>query len=156
MAKGAKSVGLGTAPSVPLSLAIAHRPIDKLVRRRNTVAKPEWGTKIICPSCGAKFYDLKRDPAPCPKCETPVSAKPVVKPRAPAPAKPKPPVPPAKVAKPLDDEDAVEVDDDADLEDVLDDDDEDDDVIEDTSDLGDDDDDLGEVKEHIEVSDDKI
>jgi uncharacterized protein (TIGR02300 family) len=32
------------------------------------VAKPELGTKRLCPSCGAKFYDLNRDPITCPKC----------------------------------------------------------------------------------------
>src|SRR5271170_3725269 len=35
------------------------------------VAKPEWGTKRICPSCGARYYDLLRDPVICPKCSTP-------------------------------------------------------------------------------------
>lgn len=28
------------------------------------------GNKRICYSCGAKFYDLGKDPASCPKCET--------------------------------------------------------------------------------------
>jgi uncharacterized protein (TIGR02300 family) len=28
------------------------------------------GTKQICPNCGAKFYDLTRRPAVCPKCTT--------------------------------------------------------------------------------------
>lgn len=31
--------------------------------------KPEWGTKQICPECGAKFYDFKKDPIHCPKCD---------------------------------------------------------------------------------------
>lgn len=34
------------------------------------MAKPEWGTKRICQSCGARFYDLLRDPVICPKCGT--------------------------------------------------------------------------------------
>jgi len=34
------------------------------------VAKPELGTKRLCPSCGAKYYDLMRDPITCPKCGT--------------------------------------------------------------------------------------
>src|SRR5262245_66619614 len=33
-----------------------------------TVAKPELGTKRICASCSAKFYDLNKDPIGCPKC----------------------------------------------------------------------------------------
>lgn len=32
------------------------------------MAKPEWGTKRICQSCSAPFYDLRRDPIVCPKC----------------------------------------------------------------------------------------
>jgi uncharacterized protein (TIGR02300 family) len=35
-----------------------------------TVAKPELGTKRLCAHCGAKFYDLDKDPIVCPKCET--------------------------------------------------------------------------------------
>jgi uncharacterized protein (TIGR02300 family) len=34
------------------------------------VAKPELGTKRICGECGAKFYDLNKDPIVCPKCQT--------------------------------------------------------------------------------------
>jgi uncharacterized protein (TIGR02300 family) len=34
------------------------------------VAKPELGTKRLCPNCGAKFYDLNKDPIVCPKCQT--------------------------------------------------------------------------------------
>nr|WP_155479566.1 TIGR02300 family protein [Rhodoplanes serenus] len=33
-----------------------------------TVAKPELGTKRLCAACGAKFYDLAKDPITCPKC----------------------------------------------------------------------------------------
>ena len=36
----------------------------------NIVAKSEWGTKRSCPSCGARFYDLRRSPVQCPKCDT--------------------------------------------------------------------------------------
>ena len=32
------------------------------------MAAPELGTKQICPNCQAKFYDLGRRPAHCPKC----------------------------------------------------------------------------------------
>ena len=34
------------------------------------MAKPELGTKRLCGNCGAKFYDLNKDPIVCPKCET--------------------------------------------------------------------------------------
>ena len=32
------------------------------------MAKPEWGTKRTCQSCGARFYDFGRQPAVCPVC----------------------------------------------------------------------------------------
>ena len=32
------------------------------------VARPELGVKRQCMNCGAKFYDLNRDPIACPKC----------------------------------------------------------------------------------------
>ena len=34
------------------------------------MARPELGVKRQCMNCGAKFYDLDRDPATCPKCGT--------------------------------------------------------------------------------------
>ena len=42
------------------------------------MAKPELGTKRICVACGARFYDLTRAPAVCPKCGT---EQPVEQPR---------------------------------------------------------------------------
>jgi len=32
------------------------------------LADPQLGTKQICPNCQAKFYDLSKRPAHCPKC----------------------------------------------------------------------------------------
>ena len=32
--------------------------------------KPEFGKKVICSNCEAKFYDLNRKPAICPHCGT--------------------------------------------------------------------------------------
>ncbi|GGF02497.1 TIGR02300 family protein [Stappia taiwanensis] len=32
------------------------------------MAKPELGTKRLCGGCGAKYYDLNRNPITCPKC----------------------------------------------------------------------------------------
>jgi uncharacterized protein (TIGR02300 family) len=34
------------------------------------VAKPELGGKRQCQNCGAKFFDLNREPIVCPKCGT--------------------------------------------------------------------------------------
>lgn len=34
------------------------------------MAKPELGSKRQCQACGAKFFDLNKDPIVCPKCGT--------------------------------------------------------------------------------------
>jgi uncharacterized protein (TIGR02300 family) len=34
------------------------------------LAKPELGNKHQCQNCGAKFFDLNKDPIVCPKCGT--------------------------------------------------------------------------------------
>lgn len=34
------------------------------------MAKTDLGDKQVCPNCGAKFYDLRKRPAVCPKCTT--------------------------------------------------------------------------------------
>ena len=80
------------------------------------MAKPDWGVKRECQGCGARFYDLKRDPIVCPKCET-VYAVEVAKPKPPPPekkveVKPKPKPAPAPAAKAPGDEvaDLVDVD----------------------------------------------
>jgi len=33
------------------------------------MSKPARGTKRVCPSCGARFYDLSRTPITCPVCQ---------------------------------------------------------------------------------------
>jgi uncharacterized protein (TIGR02300 family) len=53
-------------------------------RRLNSVAKPELGLKRQCMSCGAKFYDLNKDPAVCPKCGTAFQATALSRVAAPA------------------------------------------------------------------------
>jgi uncharacterized protein (TIGR02300 family) len=35
---------------------------------QDTLIKPELGTKRVCPSCSARFYDLQKRPIECPKC----------------------------------------------------------------------------------------
>src|ERR1700756_3167770 len=63
-------------------------------RKDRTVAKPELGTKRLCASCGAKFYDLNKDPIHCPKCgavyEVVVATRPL---RAAGPVSARPPIP---------------------------------------------------------------
>ena len=38
------------------------------------MVKPEWGANHLCENCGAKFYDMLRDPIIGPKCDTKVAA----------------------------------------------------------------------------------
>ncbi|MGB8181410.1 MAG: TIGR02300 family protein [Stellaceae bacterium] len=45
------------------------------------MTKVEWGTKRICPNCGARYYDMRRDPITCPKCGAPFDAEFLVKTR---------------------------------------------------------------------------
>jgi len=66
------------------------------------VARPELGIKRQCQSCGAKFYDLNRDPIACPKCGTifQVTALPAVAAAATAAARVRPePAAPRPVAE---------------------------------------------------------
>ena len=114
-------------------------------------AKLEWGAKRTCPSCGARFYDMRRDPISCPKCGTGFDPEAVFRPRrtrntdtamkATTKAKPPPPPPVEEKAVAEEEEEAV-----LEADDIATDDDEDDkDLIEDTSDLGEDDSDLPPV-----------
>lgn len=128
------------------------------------LVNPDWGTKRVCPSCDARFYDMKREPIVCPKCQTTLDLNAAAKPKrskpAPAPAKPAPP--PAVVEAVSDEVAAAAADpvaEDAEAEAIKEDgapveaasDDEDeDDVMEDVSDLGKDEDDMAEVMEHVE------
>lgn len=34
------------------------------------MTKPEWGTKRTCQGCATRFYDMKKKPPVCPKCDT--------------------------------------------------------------------------------------
>ena len=45
------------------------------------MAKPELGIKRLCAGCGAKFYDLNKDPIVCPKCSTVFEVAPTARPR---------------------------------------------------------------------------
>ena len=113
------------------------------------MAKPAWGKKRVCTNCGARFYDMKKEPAICPKCGTEDTLQPLLKPRRTPAPKPAPKKPPAA------NDDAEETDVSNDIEDVEVDDDEEEGLLVD-DDLDDDgDDDVSVVKEHMEPSDDK-
>ena len=68
----------GAAAQTPVGRAIDTASATRQVKHLNfrpaqgtgTVAKPELGTKRLCANCGAKFYDLSKDPIVCPKCHT--------------------------------------------------------------------------------------
>ncbi|UEM02358.1 TIGR02300 family protein [Skermanella rosea] len=120
------------------------------------MAKPEWGTKRICPNCGARYYDLRKDPPVCPSCGTTFDPEALLKSRRARPA----PVEEVVKKAPADTEDEEETVDagdgeleEADDEVAVDDLDEeadepvqeeDDVLLEDASELGDEDD-MGEV-----------
>ncbi len=48
------------------------------------MVKPSLGTKRTCTGCGAKFYDLEKDPIVCPKCGTSVDLASLIKVAKPA------------------------------------------------------------------------
>ncbi len=113
------------------------------------MAKPEWGQKRSCLSCGDRFYDLRRSPTVCPKCGAVFDPEQMTKTRrtkasaakVPVKAPAKPPPEQEKAEALIDGEAVVAVDDEA--VDAVDDD--DDQVLEDASELGEDEDDIAEV-----------
>ncbi len=118
------------------------------------MAKPEWGTKRICPSCGTRYYDLLRDPVVCPKCSTPFDPEAFLKSRR---ARPAPPV--EKELEPVgadeldteletEEADAAEEEEAVPLEEAEEE--EDEELLEDASELGEDEDDMAEVIENVE------
>jgi len=94
----------------------------------------KWGTKHLCESCGAKFYDMKKTPATCPSCDTTVEVEIKRKTRTPAPAAKKAPVV-AKVPEddPLAEDEAEEEVEKEEEEELLPDDDEEDDGLDDVA-----------------------
>ncbi|MGH7092420.1 MAG: TIGR02300 family protein [Stellaceae bacterium] len=118
-----------------------------------TVAKPEWGTKRICPSCGTRYYDLMREQVICPRCNTPFDPEAFLKARRARPA-----LPVEKEAAPVgteeietegieETEEEEEEGETAPLEDAEE---EDEELIEDASELGEDEDDMAEVIDNVE------
>jgi uncharacterized protein (TIGR02300 family) len=59
------------------------------------MSKPARGTKRVCPSCGARFYDLSRSPITCPVCQAVYQVTPPTSSRRSERA------PPAEVKKPV-------------------------------------------------------
>ncbi|WES32195.1 FYDLN acid domain-containing protein [Varunaivibrio sulfuroxidans] len=127
------------------------------------------GVKHTCSKCDARFFDLNKTPAVCPKCETTVETEKKPRVRRAAKETPAPQPSPKKTVKStlpntdLDDDDNVDIGDDDDVDvdidddiDLDDDDDDDDDLMEDASDLGgDEDDDMSGIIEHIDDDNEK-
>ena len=119
------------------------------------MAKPEWGAKRICPSCGTRYYDLLRKPVICPNCATPFDPEAFLKSRRARPAAPVEkevePVGAGELEADLDTEEAEiaeeEEEEAAPLENAEE---EDEELLEDASELGEDEDDMAEVIENVE------
>ena len=97
------------------------------------MAKPEWGNKRICPSCGTRYYDLMRDPVVCPKCATPFDPEAFLKSRRTRPVAP-----------------VEKADEEAEEGVPLEENEEEEELIEDASELGEDEDDMAEVIDNVE------
>jgi uncharacterized protein (TIGR02300 family) len=78
------------------------------------LAKPEWGAKRVCQSCGTKFYDFLRDPILCPSCGATYQPDDALKPRR-SRVEPRG----RAAAKPVPAEEEAEVEDEEEEEDLL-------------------------------------
>ena len=120
------------------------------------MAKPEWGTKRICPSCGTRYYDLMHDPVVCPKCSTPFDPEAFLKARRARPAAPVErelePVGAEDIDADLEVEEAEAVEGEEEEEGVPHEEgeEEEEELIEDASELGEDEDDMAEVIDNVE------
>ena len=122
------------------------------------MAKPEWGTKRICPSCGTRYYDLMHDPIICPKCQTPFDPEALLRARRTRPAAPVErelePVSADDIDPDLEAEETDEVLEEEEEEEeavpLAESDEEEEEIIEDASELGEDEDDMAEVIDNVE------
>jgi uncharacterized protein (TIGR02300 family) len=119
------------------------------------LAKPEWGTKRICPSCGTRYYDLMREQVICPKCSTPFDPEAFLRARRQRPAAPIEreiePVGGDELDTDLEVEEAETVEDEDDeAVQLTEGEEEDEEMIEDASELGEDEDDMAEVIDNVE------
>ncbi|OIQ94583.1 protein of unknown function (FYDLN_acid) [mine drainage metagenome] len=115
------------------------------------MAKPEWGAKRTCQSCGTRFYDMQRTPLICPKCGATVEPEVVFKPRRQSAASQAAKAKEAAINPVREPEEAEPAEEDeAELDTMEGAEDDDSGLIEDASDLGEDDDDMAEVMEHLD------
>jgi uncharacterized protein (TIGR02300 family) len=118
------------------------------------VAKAEWGSKRICPSCGTRYYDLLRKPIICPKCSTPFDPEAFLRSR-----RTRPPAPVEKELEPvgaeeldteLEPDEAEAAEEEEEAAPLEQEEEEDEELLEDASELGEDEDDMAEVIENVE------
>jgi uncharacterized protein (TIGR02300 family) len=119
------------------------------------LAKPDWGSKRQCHSCGARFYDLNRVEVVCPKCGTTYDPDAVLKSRRsrPAPAEEKVVPVPAEEARAepeAEEAEPAEAASGAEGEEK-----EEEELIEDTSELGEDEDDVAEVLDNVDEEEER-
>lgn len=107
------------------------------------MAKPEWGTKRICQSCSAKFYDFGKLPIVCPSCGAEFDPEAILKSRRGRTANREKANKEAERARAK--AAAVEAEEETELDGVEEEVEGEEAVIEDADDLGDDDEDLGDV-----------
>ena len=82
------------------------------------MARPELGVKRQCMSCGAKFYDLNKDPIICPRCNTVHQPEQILKPRRNRPDDKAAAVVPKPAPEPVDADAVDEAEEDAFIEDA--------------------------------------
>ena len=126
------------------------------------MAKPEWGTKRICPSCGTRYYDLNHDPIVCPQCQTAFDPEALLKARRTRPVAPvEKEIEPVGAADIDPDLEAAEVEPAEDEEEeeavvpAAEGEEEDEELIEDASELGEDEDDMAEVIDQVDPEADR-
>jgi uncharacterized protein (TIGR02300 family) len=165
----------------PWHLRADFRGSHAWMREGIALAKPEWGTKRICHSCGTRFYDLLRAPIVCPSCGTEFDpeallrtrrSRSVVSEREPVVVEPEAPEAEApeeeievepEAAEAVEDEEEAEeatVDEEGGEEEEgeaeeEEEEEEEEDLIEDASELGEDEDDMAEVIDQVDPEDER-
>jgi uncharacterized protein (TIGR02300 family) len=131
-----------------------HTNSDTSSDKEPPLAKPEWGSKRICPSCGARYYDLMREPVVCPKCSTPFDPEAFLRARRARPAAPVEkeiePIVGEDIEGDLEAEDLEAVEEEEEGAAALEEAEEEEELIEDASELGEDEDDMAEVIDNVE------